>query len=97
METLQIKWNPCISMYPPIFGQKSLKVQTRHVFFLVEGTDFFRENTQRLSNSEMRQFADLDPMYGGFAGRVLGPFATRSHPQRANDSGHRWGMGDEGN
>ena len=33
METIQIKWKPCISMYPPIFGQKSLKVQTRHVFF----------------------------------------------------------------
>ena len=35
METIGIKWNPCISMYPPIFGQKSLKVQTRHVFFFL--------------------------------------------------------------
>ena len=92
-----IKWNRCISMYPPIFGQKVWKFKQDMFFFLVEGTDFFRENTQHLSNSEMRQFADLDPMYGGVAGRVLGPFATRSHPQRANDSGHRWGMGEDGN
>lgn len=70
---------------------KKSESSNKTCFFLVEGTDFFRENTQHLSNSEMRQFADLDPMYGGVAGRVLGPFATRSHPQRANDSGHRWG------